>query len=445
MIEFDYATLEKRLRELAFLNSGVRIVLTDDAPRRAQARGAVLRGRRRGLRALPRPLAQDRSTACRSPSWSGPSATASASRSPCGGTTATTRPCCRFTNNIPQRDGGTHLAGFRARADPPDHRLRRESSGIAKKREGPAHRRRLPRGPDRRRLGARCRTRSSPRRPRTSSSPPRCARRSRTWSTRASRTGSRRTRPRPASVDRQGDRWRPPPARRRARPARPDPQGRARHRLPARQARRLPGARPVEVRDPAGRGRFRRRLGQAGPRPRLPGGAAAARQDPQRRAGARSTGCCPRAEIGTLITALGAGIGRVDGPRGLQPRQAALPPHHHHDGRRRGRLAHPHPAADVLLPADAGADRARPPLHRPAAALQSRPRQVARSTSRTSGRWRTTSSTPGIDGAVLRLASGLEFGGAAAARPWSRRRARARRSDAGAPHPLRPRRRRAGR
>ena len=39
--------------------------------------------------------------------------------------------------------------------------------------------------------------------------------------------------------------------------------------------------------------------------------------------------------------------------RRVQSRQAALSQDHHHDRRRRGRLAYPHAAADVLLPADA--------------------------------------------------------------------------------------------
>ena len=63
------------------------------------------------------------------------------------------------------------------------------------------------------------------------------------------------------------------------------PQGRARQHGAAGQAGRLPGTRSVEERDLHRRGRVRRRLGQAGPRSRVPGGAADQGQDSERRKG----------------------------------------------------------------------------------------------------------------------------------------------------------------
>ena len=59
---------------------------------------------------------------------------------------------------------------------------------------------------------------------------------------------------------------------------------------PPRQARRLHREEPGAVRALHRRGRLRRRLGQAGPRPLDAGGAPAARQDPQRREGADRQG-----------------------------------------------------------------------------------------------------------------------------------------------------------
>jgi DNA gyrase subunit B len=130
-IEFDYATLEKRLRELAFLNSGVRIVLTDARHAEHKREELYYEG---GVEAFVRYL--DRS------------------RKPIDGMAkpimvrserdgirvevafwwndSFNETVLPFTNNIPQREGGTHLAGFRAA-------LTRqvtgyaESSGIAKR------------------------------------------------------------------------------------------------------------------------------------------------------------------------------------------------------------------------------------------------------------------------------------------------------------------------
>jgi len=107
--EFDFATLEHRLRELAFLNSGVRLTLTDarhvepktvelhyeggleafvnylDRSKTAYHPVIVVKGERDGMTveaALEWNDSYHESMLC-------------------------------FTNNIPQKDGGTHLAGFR--------------------------------------------------------------------------------------------------------------------------------------------------------------------------------------------------------------------------------------------------------------------------------------------------------------------------------------------
>ncbi len=129
MVEFDYKTLEHRLRELAFLNSGVRIVLTD--ARHAEVVREELRYEG-GVEAFVRYLDRAKTPVVDKP------ITLTSEKD---GITVDValwwndsyheNVLC-FTNNIPQRDGGTHLAGFRAA-------LTRqitgyaESSGIAKK------------------------------------------------------------------------------------------------------------------------------------------------------------------------------------------------------------------------------------------------------------------------------------------------------------------------
>jgi DNA gyrase subunit B len=111
--EFDYATLEHRLRELAFLNSGVRVVLKDD--RHADKKSEELRyegGIAEFVRYIDRskkPILQDASPIMVAGEKDGTSVELAL-----WWNDAYHEQVLCFTNNIPQRDGGTHLAGFRA-------------------------------------------------------------------------------------------------------------------------------------------------------------------------------------------------------------------------------------------------------------------------------------------------------------------------------------------
>jgi DNA gyrase subunit B len=114
--EFDFGTLEHRLRELAFLNSGARIILTDKRGVEDVVEELFYDG---GLEAFVRYLDRAKHPLIEtSDRGAGGERRHHRRGSPCGGTTATTSRFCAFTNNIPQRDGGTHLAGFPCRADP---------------------------------------------------------------------------------------------------------------------------------------------------------------------------------------------------------------------------------------------------------------------------------------------------------------------------------------
>ncbi|MGH8324710.1 MAG: DNA gyrase subunit B, partial [Steroidobacteraceae bacterium] len=111
MVEFDYATLEHRLRELAFLNSGVRIVLSDH--RGVEPKDEEMRYEG-GLRAFVRFLDRTKHALINEPIVVERQQDKITIEAALWWNDSYHENVLCFTNNIPQRDGGTHLAGFRA-------------------------------------------------------------------------------------------------------------------------------------------------------------------------------------------------------------------------------------------------------------------------------------------------------------------------------------------
>ncbi|MFY1706912.1 DNA topoisomerase (ATP-hydrolyzing) subunit B [Tritonibacter scottomollicae] len=128
-LEFSFETLEKRLRELAFLNSGVRIVLADERPAERLETELFYEG---GVKEFVKYLDRSKSPVMEAPIY------IKGERDEIGIEIAmwwndsyheTVLP---FTNNIPQRDGGTHVAGFRGALTRTINNYA-QSSGIAKR------------------------------------------------------------------------------------------------------------------------------------------------------------------------------------------------------------------------------------------------------------------------------------------------------------------------
>ncbi len=128
-VDYNYKTLEHRLRELAFLNSGVRISLRDERPAEPLEEIMVYEG---GVREFVKYLDRSKTAMITDPIY------IEGLRDEIGVEVAMWwndsyhENVLPFTNNIPQRDGGTHMAGFRGALTRTINNFA-TSSGIAKK------------------------------------------------------------------------------------------------------------------------------------------------------------------------------------------------------------------------------------------------------------------------------------------------------------------------
>jgi DNA gyrase subunit B len=129
VMEFDYATLEHRLRELAFLNSGAKILLTDARHADVKREEFMYQG---GTAAFVRYLDRSKSSALSEPIMIRGEKDGIVVEVALWWNDSYHENVLSFTNNIPQRDGGTHLAGFRSALTRIVNKYADES-GLAKK------------------------------------------------------------------------------------------------------------------------------------------------------------------------------------------------------------------------------------------------------------------------------------------------------------------------
>ncbi|WGJ14970.1 DNA topoisomerase (ATP-hydrolyzing) subunit B [Methylocapsa sp. D3K7] len=111
MVDYDYAIIEHRLRELAFLNSGVRIELADLRGAEVKREELFYEG---GLEAFVRYLDRAKAPLTSSPILIKGERDRIVVEAALWWNDSYHEHVLAFTNNIPQRDGGTHLAGLRA-------------------------------------------------------------------------------------------------------------------------------------------------------------------------------------------------------------------------------------------------------------------------------------------------------------------------------------------
>ena len=127
--EFDFATLEHRLRELAFLNSGAKIVLTDARHADVKRQEFIYDG---GTAAFVRYLDRSKTSPLAEPVMVRGEKDGITVEAALWWNDSYHETVLCFTNNIPQRDGGTHLAGFRGALTRIVNKYA-EESGLAKK------------------------------------------------------------------------------------------------------------------------------------------------------------------------------------------------------------------------------------------------------------------------------------------------------------------------